>query len=212
MKKAILIFLFYMIAQLIVVGQENYDTWVDGYIIAKVDNTKFEKDTVFGEIRFIENKMGLEFYKIELQMQSNETIKIQASEIISFQRGTKYYKSGFFDNNYSFAERIIHGPISLYSNTQSKYGNNICSNSNDGPKWNGTINQYGDDVDFYIEDRTSKKMTVIPSRYKKFVEVMEMYISDDKELMSLIVSKELKLKNIVEIINQYNANFIRKER
>ena len=196
LKKLLLIAILSLIVQEIVIGQKNNAIYVDGYVIPKPDNDKLGSDTIYGKICFAKNIMGYEFYKIKLQLPNNEIIKIQASEIISFTRGIQYFESGYFDENYAFAERIIHGQISLFSNTQTS--RNFTANNASSSYASGNL---------YIQHNSSKRMIAIPSRYKKFVEVMELFIKDDKELMTLIINKKLKSKDIKEIITRYNANY-----
>lgn len=198
------ILLLFIISFPIIINAQksNYKNsdWIDGYIIPKPKKTEFSKDTVFCKISYPKKVIGgVEFYKIKILLKNGETTKIQASEIILFKRGDEYFESGYFNENYSFAKRIILGKVSLFTNKQSSYA------PSGGMHAIGPISTTSAGV-YYFKLPNTKKMIHFPSglKYKKFIPFMETYFSDNKELIQLVKDEKLKSKDVIEIITIYN--------
>jgi antitoxin component YwqK of YwqJK toxin-antitoxin module len=179
--------------------------WIDGYFIPKQEENIFNSDTIFTKISFSQNLAGPHFYKIKVQIDNQESIKIQASEIISFSRGINVYYSGYFKENHSFAYELISGEASLYSNTQSNhtFERNSVSNS-----YNPKLLTTWENMNYYIKFNNSNKMILFPTsyKYKKFLLFMKKHFSQDKMLMNLIKKGTLNSKDVIEIILRYNHN------
>lgn len=188
--KSITIVTFLLVVGLNGFGQDS--KWVNGHLIPKPEKTDFKKDTIFCKISYPNNFGARPFYKIKVLIDDEKVIKLQASEIVSFTRGSEYFKSGYFNGNYSFAKQIISGKISLYRNKQVSMGVSSASSY----------------VLYHFQLPNSKNMIYFPSnsKYKKFIKFMESYFSEDKELMKLVIDKTLNSKDVIEIIEHYNEN------
>ncbi|MGB0882717.1 MAG: hypothetical protein ACPGSO_07160 [Vicingaceae bacterium] len=187
------------------IQKNNYKNseWIKGFVILKPGNDKLKTDTVFGNISFAKNVSGNHFYKIKVQIDSNEITKLQASEVVSFSRGTEYYASGFFKDNYSFAYKIISGKASLFTNTQSSnlWAKNSVTKVS-GPKLVTSVSN----LNYYIKMNNSNKMILFPigCNYDKFLPFVKKYFADDSELIELVTYKVLTSENVIEIITRYN--------
>jgi hypothetical protein len=190
MKNVRLIFFICLFTNLTIQAKEIKSNCGQGYIVPNVDSKRLGSDTLFGEICTVKNKMGAEFYKIKFTSANNDPIKIEASEIQLFQKDIYYYESFFLDEHTSFAKREVHGKINLFSHVETV----ATSSSNTSGK-----------VSYYIQSPKSNKFILIPIWNKKFVKVLSEYISDNKELMTLVINKELRSSDIIEIIKRYNS-------
>jgi len=179
--------------------------WINGFVVLNLKKKEHNADTLWGKISFAKNIAGNHFYKIKIQLNSGKTIKLQASEMLSFTRGSDQYESGFFKGNYSFAFKLIDDNLSLYTNTQSS----SLFEKNSINKIRGfKLMTSASNLSYYIKLPKSKKMVLFPikSNYKSFVSFAQKYFANDQELLDLIIYKVLLPKDVIEIVTRYNKN------
>jgi hypothetical protein len=119
---------------------------------------------------------------------TSQEIKGFVRDIDSFAVVQNFSINGFVHYPQDFARVIVGGPISLY-----EY---LAINSSGGGLNSGTFTE-----SYLIVSKDGKVFVIKHGNFKK---IMEEFTADDPELSEMIKTKDLKYKNLREIVQRYD--------
>jgi len=190
-KKNIILLLFITITSN---GFSQFINYIDGYVV------KENRDTIYGQLRELNAEKSC--LKIKFIDSKGNKVKFKDKEVYAYKRGDDlYYKKTYerpisISNMKGFMKLMVKGKVNLYKFNYVEKNVGVMD-SNGGMIPGG--NSYR--KDYYIEKKNSNLFLVTKIGFKHLV---ANYLSDNFDLANKIRNKELKYRDIKEIVRTYN--------
>ncbi len=189
----------YLIIGLLIIlsskGFCQFDNYINGYVV------KESRDTIFGKLKDMSEERSC--FKIKFIDSNGNKVKFKDAEVYAYKRGTElYFKKSYerpisISNMLGFMKLIDTGKVKLF---QFSYVVQNAGTMNANGVMTGGRSSYRQD--YYIE----KNNRLLLVRKMGFKNTMTEYFSDNSELADKIRSKDLKYRDIKEIVRMYNRS------
>jgi hypothetical protein len=189
----------YLIIGLLIIlslkGISQFNNYIDGYVVTE------SRDTIYGKLKDMGEERSC--FKIKFIDSNGKKVKFKDAEVYAYKRGAElYFKKSYerpisFSNMLGFMKLIDNGEVKLFQfnfvvhNTGTMTANGVMTGG--GTRWS---------EDYYIE----KNNRLLLVRKLGFRKTMAEYFSDNSELVDKIRSKELRYRDIREIVRTYNRS------
>ncbi|MCD4695739.1 MAG: hypothetical protein K8S16_05815 [Bacteroidales bacterium] len=185
-KRVLLLFLTSLITALSYSQFLHSDSWKEGYIVLRRDTCKESFCTIYGMVAPAKH-YTIEFYKIRFKKNNGKIVKYQASDLVAFETERQYFRSFYLDNNYSFAERILQGQISVFIHVQYNMINN-------------TPEQY-----YWLVNEKTQDGILFTYFNEKHLDILKEFLVDCPEVVRNIDVNKPKIRaDLISIIREYN--------